>query len=55
MRDLKELDFYSNWSKCKLTKTSQIKSPIGAKRTFQIYEDPHELDKSSGQANKWWK
>ena len=33
----------------------QVKSPIGAKRTFQIHEDPHELDKASGKANKWWK
>ena len=22
---------------------------------FQIYEDPHELDKESGKYNKWWK
>ena len=32
-----------------------MKSPIGAKRTFQIREDPHELDKASGKDNKWWK
>ena len=23
--------------------------------TFQIHEDPHELDKASGKANMWWK
>ena len=33
----------------------QVKSPIGAKRTFQIHEDPHELDKTSGKDNMWWK
>ena len=53
MRYSKVLGFYSNWSKAGLLK--QVKSPIGAKRTFQIHEDPHELDKSSGKANVWWK
>ena len=33
----------------------QVKSPIGAKRTFQIHEDPHELAKESAKDNKWWK
>ena len=33
----------------------QVKSPIGAKRTFQIYGDPHELAKESEKDNKWWK
>ena len=32
-----------------------VKSPICARKTFQIYEDAHELAKESGQANKWWK
>ena len=32
-----------------------VKSPIGARKNFQIYEDAHELDKSSGQYCKWWK
>ena len=32
-----------------------VKSPIGARKTFQIYEDVHELDKESGQDNMWWK
>ena len=53
MRDYKALGCYSNWSKSRLTKSSQI--PIGARNTFQIYEDAHELDKESGKANKWWK
>ena len=34
---------------------NQFKSPIGAKWTFQIYEDPHEVAKASGKDNKWWK
>ena len=34
---------------------NQVKYPIGAKRTFQIYENDHELAKASGQDNKWWK
>ena len=29
-----------------------VKSPIGAKKTFQIYEDAHELAKSDRPANK---
>ena len=29
-----------------------VKSPIGARKTFQIYEDDHELDKYDRQANK---
>ena len=33
----------------------QVKSPIGAKTTFQIHEDPHELAKESGKSNVWWK
>ena len=33
----------------------QVKYPIGTKRTFQIHENPHELDKSSGKDNMWWK
>ena len=33
---------------------NQVKSPIGAKRTFEIYEDPHEFAKESGKDNKWW-
>ena len=53
MRYLKSLGCYSNWSKSRLTKTSQI--PIGAKRTFQIHEDPHKLAKESGKYNVWWK
>ena len=32
-----------------------VKSPIGAKNTFQIYEDAHKLAKGSGKDNKWWK
>ena len=52
MRDSKALGFYLNWSKGLL---KQVKSPIGAKRTFQIHEDPHELAKESGRDNKWWK
>ena len=32
-----------------------VKSPIGARKTFQIYEDAHQLAKESGQDNKWWK
>ena len=32
-----------------------VKSPIGAKKTFQIYEDAHELAKSDIPANKWLK
>ena len=50
---LKALGCYSNWSTAGLLK--QVKSPIGAKRAFQIHEDPHELDKESGKANTWWK
>ena len=34
---------------------NQFKSPIGAKRNFQIHKDPHELAKESGKSNKWWK
>ena len=26
-----------------------VKSPIGAQSSFQIYEDAHELDNSSGK------
>ena len=32
-----------------------VKSPIGARKTFQIYEYAHELDKSDRPDNKWWK
>ena len=32
-----------------------VKSPICARKTFQIDEDAHELDKESGKDNKWWK
>ena len=54
MRDSKALGCYSNWSKSrKLLK--QVKSPIGAKKNFQIHEDLHELYKESGKANMWWK
>ena len=52
MRDSKALGYYSNWSKSRLTK--QVKSPIGAKRNFQIHEDPHKLAKESGKYNMWW-
>ena len=34
---------------------NQVKSPIGAKRTFQIHEDPQKLDKESGEDNVLWK
>ena len=50
MRDSKELGFYSKWSKEGLL--NLVKSPIGARKTFQIYEDAHELAKESGQDNK---
>ena len=53
MRYLKALGCYSNWSKSRLTKTSQI--PIAAKRTFQIHEYPHELSIETGKANVWCK
>ena len=53
MRYSKSLGFYSNWSKAGLLKL--VKSPIGARKNFQIYEDAHGLDKASGKANKWWK
>ena len=53
MRYLKALGCYSNWSKAGLLQ--QVKSPIGAKRTFQIHEDPHKLDKASGKSNVWCK
>ena len=53
MRDSKALVFYSIGQKVGLL--NQVKSPIGAKGTFQIHEDPHELDKSSGKDNKCWK
>ena len=43
------------WNSQKVGLLNQVKSPIGAKRTFQIYEYPHELAKASGKANKWWK
>ena len=49
----KELGFYLNWAKSRLTKSSQI--PHRCKKDFQIYEDPHELAKESGKDNKWWK
>ena len=32
-----------------------VKSPIGAKKTFQIYEDAQKLGKSDRKDNKWWK
>ena len=53
MRDLKALGCYLNGQKEGLLK--QVKSPIGEKRTFQIHEDPRELDKESGKFNKRWK
>ena len=53
MRYSKALGCYSNWSKSRVTKSSEI--PQGAKRNFQIHEDPHELAKSSGKYNIWWK
>ena len=28
---------------------------MGAKRNFQIHEDPHKLAKASGKDNMWWK
>ena len=52
MRYSKALGFYLNWSKSRLTKKSH---PIGAKRTFQIHEDPHELAREIGKDNLWWK
>ena len=51
MRYLKSLGFYLNWSKSRLTKSSQIPHRC----TFQICEDPHELAKESGKDNVWWK
>ena len=53
MRYLKSLGFYLNWSKVCLLKL--VKSPIGARKTFQIYEDAQELDKSNKKYNNSYK
>ena len=39
----------------KLGLLNLVKSPIGAESSFQIYQDAHELDKSSRKASNGWK
>ena len=43
------------WKGQKVGLLNLVKSPIGAERSFQIYEDAHEFSKSSGKAKEGWK
>ena len=45
----------SIWKGQKVGLLNLVKSPIGAKSSFQIHLEAHELEKSSRKANKGWK
>ena len=53
MIDSNAQGFHSKSSKVGLL--NLVKSPIGAKSSFQIHQDALELDNSSRKANERWK